>query len=337
MRYFSLSEFTGAAGLRRGDREPPRPGLRQVLVRLRAWSLNHRDLLIAENRYGPEVRPGVVPLSDGAGEVVEVGAEVSRWRTGDRVIGIFLPNWISGEARAESFAAALGGSADGVLTEYAVFDEQALVAAPEHLSFAEAATLPCAAVTAWQAVVEVGGGRPGQQVLTLGSGGVSVFAVQLARALGVRVVATSSSDEKLARLAELGAAELVNYREVPEWGKDVAARTGGGVDNVIEVGGAGTLPQSLRAVRPGGRISVIGVLEAGPGISPVPLLRKALRLQGVYVGSREMFEALNRTLVQHRLHPVVDRVFPFSEAEQAYRYFATQQHFGKVVIVEDGP
>lgn len=338
MRYYSLPGFTGPRALRLARRDPPRPGPRQVLVRMRAWSLNYRDLLIAYGRYGPGIRPGVVPLSDGAGEVVDRGPAVTRWRPGDRVAGLFLPGWQSGPPTAARLAAALGGSADGVLAEYVAFDEDAVVAVPGHLDFQEAATLPCAALTAWQAVVELGALHPGQTVLTLGSGGVSVFALQIAAAGGARVIATSGSDRKLERLAELGAADLVNYKRTPRWGHMVAELTGkdAGVDHVVEVGGAGTLRQSVTAARAGGRISVIGVLSSGDGLSPVPMLRKVLTVQGVQVGSAQMFRAMNRALEHQRIHPVIDSVFPFCDAPAAYRRLESARHIGKVVISADG-
>ncbi|GAT67138.1 NAD(P)-dependent alcohol dehydrogenase [Planomonospora sp. ID91781] len=334
MRYYHLPEFGGVDALRLGERDEPRPGPRQVLVRMRAWSLNHRDLLIARAAYGRDVRPGVVPLSDGAGEVAATGDGVTRWRPGDRVAGTVIPRWTAGPPTAEKVAGMLGGSLDGVLAEYVVFDEEALVAVPAHLSLLEAATLPCAAVTAWHALVEVGGLRPGQRLLTLGSGGVSLFALQLAAAGGAHVTATSGSADKLDRLRGLGAADVVDHAADPGWGATVHERTGG-VDHVIEVGGAGTLRQSITAARTGGRISVIGVLSRGEGVGPVPLLRKALTVQGVLVGSREMFEELNRALERHRIHPVVDSVFPFSDAAAAYRRLASGRHVGKVVIGAD--
>ena len=334
MRYYHLPYFGGPDALRQAERDEPKPGPREVLVRMRAWSLNHRDLLIARDAYGRDVRPGVIPLSDGAGEVVAVGDEVTRWRPGDRVVSTVLPRWTAGPPDAGKVAGMLGGSLDGVLAEYVTFDEEAVVAVPGHLDFAEAATLPCAGVTAWQAVVELGGLRPGQRLLTLGSGGVSIFALQLAVAGGAHVVATSGSPEKFDRLRELGAAAVLDHAADPEWGAAVHALTGG-VDHVVEVGGAGTMRQSITAVRTGGRISVIGVLSRGAGLSPVPLLRKALIVQGVLVGSREMFEALNRALERHRIRPVIDSVFPFSEAAAAYRRLASGRHLGKVVIVAD--
>ncbi|MFH8385287.1 NAD(P)-dependent alcohol dehydrogenase [Kitasatospora sp. NPDC018058] len=335
MKYYHLLALSGVDALRLDEREMPVPGPGGVLVRMRAWSLNYRDLLIADDRYGRGMKPDLVPLSDGAGEVVGTGAEVTRWRPGDRVMGVFMPEWISGPADAARTAVALGGPVDGVLAEYVVFDQEALVAAPPHLDFAEAATLPCAAVTAWHALMVHGGLVPGQSVLTLGSGGVSVFALQFAVLAGAEVIVTSSSDAKLERFRAMGAGAGVNYSRTPEWGRHVHELTGGGVDHVIEVGGAGTLPQSIRAVRTGGRLSVIGVLSQGPGIDPVPLLRKAVTVQGMQVGSRETFEAMARTIALHRVRPVIDRAFPFSDAPAAYRYLASGSHFGKVVIVAD--
>ncbi|MEU6888660.1 NAD(P)-dependent alcohol dehydrogenase [Streptomyces viridosporus] len=332
MRRYRLDGFAGTSSLRLERCDVPVPGPRQVLVRMRAWSLNHRDLLIAHGRYGRDVLPGLVPLSDGAGEVVRSGAEVTRWRPGDAVVGLFLPGWQSGRPRVDR---ALGGSVDGVLAEYVVFDEDAVVAPPSHLDFAEAATLPCAALTAWQAVVELGGLHPGQSVLTLGSGGVSVFALQIAAAGGARVIATSGSASKLERLRALGACEVIDHAQTPDWGARAAAWSGGGVDHVIEVGGAGTMRQSITAARVGGRISVIGVLGGGPGISPVPLLRKVLCVQGVQVGSAEMFRAMNRALEHHRIRPVIDRVFPFSRAAEAFRHLESGAHIGKVVLTAE--
>ncbi|WP_205660546.1 zinc-dependent alcohol dehydrogenase family protein [Amycolatopsis antarctica] len=334
MRYHHLPSFTGADALRVAERDEPAPGPGQILVRMRAWSVNHRDLLIASGRYGRGMRANVVPLSDGAGEVVATGQGTTRWTTGDRVLSVFMPNWQSGPIDERSAAGALGGPVDGVLAEYVVFDEDAVVSAPAHLDMPEAATLPCAAVTAWHALVTHGGLAPGQQVLALGSGGVSVFAVQLAVAGGARVTVTSGDDRKLERLCGLGAADGVNYRRVPEWGRTIHGRSGG-VDHVLEVGGAGTLRQSLAAVRTGGRVSVIGVLADGAGISVPHLLWKAVTVQGLSVGSRAVFEELNRAIVRHAIHPIVDRVFPFGEAAEAYRHLGTGKHFGKVVIVAD--
>lgn len=300
---------------------------------MRAASLNYRDLLVATGRYGKtEVRPGLVPLSDGAGEVAAVGPDVTRVKEGDRVAGIFMQGWIAGPPDESYRATALGGSIDGVLAEYVLFEEEGLVHLPEHLSFEEGACLPCAGVTAWNALTALRPVGPEQTVLLLGTGGVSIFALQFAHAAGARVIVTSSSDEKLARAKELGAAEGVNYRTHPDWEKEVWALTGKrGVDHVVEVGGAGTLPKSIAATRVGGAVHLIGVLTGGQ-IDPLPVMQKAIDLRGVFVGSREMFEAMNRAVAFHRIQPVIDRVFPFEEAQAAYRHLESQAHLGKVVI-----
>ena len=315
------------------DRPIPGPGPGEILVRMRAASLNYRDLLVRQGRYRGALQPNLVPLSDGAGEVVAVGAGVTAFEPGGRVAGAFFPRWPAGAPSAEATASALGGSAPGVLAEYAVLSEGGAVSVPEHLSFEEAATLPCAALTAWNAVVEVARAGAGDTVLLLGTGGVSIFALQFARLHGARVLITSSSGEKLARARHLGADGGVNYRAAPDWEQEVLRLTGGrGVDLVVEVGGAGTLERSLRAVRVGGTIAMIGVLAGAGAVDPRPLLSKSARLQGIYVGSGEMFAAMNRAIAAHCLHPVIDRVFAFDEALAAYDHLAAGRHFGKVVI-----
>ena len=333
MRAYHLPKAGAIEDLTLTALETPRPARRQVLVRMRAASLNYRDLLVATGRYGKtEVRPGLVPLSDGAGEVAAVGPDVTRVKEGDRVAGIFMQGWIAGPPDESYRATALGGSIDGVLAEYVLFEEEGLVHLPEHLSFEEGACLPCAGVTAWNALTALRPVGPEQTVLLLGTGGVSIFALQLAHAAGARVIVTSSSDEKLARAKELGAAEGVNYRTHPDWEKEVWALTGKrGVDHVVEVGGAGTLPKSIAATRVGGAVHLIGVLTGGQ-IDPLPVMQKAIDLRGVFVGSREMFEAMNRAVAFHRIQPVIDRVFPFEEAQAAYRHLESQAHLGKVVI-----
>jgi len=313
----------------------PKPGRGQVLVRMRAASLNYRDLMVLTGRYARGTPlPDLVPLSDGAGEVAEIGPDVTRVKPGDRVAGIFMQSWIGGDIEPEHAASSLGGAIHGVLAEYVLFDQQGLVHLPPHLSFEEGATLPCAGVTAWNALYA---GRPliaGQSVLVLGTGGVSIFALQFARAAGAQVIATSSSDNKLARAKQLGATATVNYRDHAEWQKDVLALTDGrGVDHVIEVGGAGTLARSIEAARPGGQIHQIGVLTGGGGqIDPSISMRKGLILRGIYVGSRQMFDAMNRAIAVNALHPVIDRVFAFEQAADAYRHMQSQAHLGKIVI-----
>ncbi len=332
MQVWELATPAGIDSLTLAERPDPEPGHRQVLVRMRAASLNYRDLIIVKGGYGRNLKLPLIPLSDGAGEVVATGPGVTRFHTGDRVAALFMQSWLAGPYREAYGTSALGGAIDGVAAELAVFDEDGLVPAPDHLSWEEAATLPCAALTAWNALFVAAGLQPGQTVLTMGSGGVSVFALQFARLAGAQVIATSSSNEKLERLREMGAERLINYRETPQWGKVVREMTGGGVDAVVEVGGAGTLEQSLRAVRAGGTIALIGVL-AGPGtFTPNWIFMKALRLQGIYVGSRAMFEAMNQAVAAAELHPVIDRTFEFTELPQALRHLEAGAHVGKVVV-----
>jgi NADPH:quinone reductase-like Zn-dependent oxidoreductase len=324
--------------LRLASRPDPTPGPGQVLVRVKATSLNYRDLITVEGKYARSApKPDLVPLSDGAGEVVSVGAGVTRWKAGDRVAGCFMQRWSGGEADAEAFATAMGGAIDGMLTELAVLEEGGAVRVPGHMSYEEAATLPCAALTAWHALVEIGGIKAGDTVVVQGSGGVSIFALQLARLMGARVIATSGSAAKAERLKAMGATAVIDYKAVPEWHTEVLRLTGGrGADIVVEVGGPGTLPRSFQAARVGGRIPVIGLLSGvGGEVDPMPILRRNLRVQGVYVGSRQMFEAMNRAMDEAKLKPVVDRVFAFDEAKAAYAHMKAQGHFGKIVIRHD--
>jgi NADPH:quinone reductase-like Zn-dependent oxidoreductase len=316
------------------ERDSPQPGRGEVLVRFHAASLNYRDLLFAWGVYNPKAKFPVVPLSDAAGEVVAVGERVTRWKTGDRVCPIFTQGWIEGRYTLEKSGTTLGGGdLDGVLRELGTFSEQGLVRIPDHLSYEEAATLPCAAVTSWHALVDAGRLRAGETVLVLGTGGVSIFALQFAKMHGARVIATSSSDEKLARAQELGADETINYKARPDWEREVLRLTGGmGVDHVVEVGGAGTIPKSVACTRIAGRIAVIGVLASGEGFNPMSLLMKSLRMQGIFVGSRQMFEDMNAAIATELMRPVIDRVFPFDEAPAALRYMETGSHFGKIVI-----
>ncbi|MCC6492820.1 MAG: NAD(P)-dependent alcohol dehydrogenase [Pirellulales bacterium] len=333
MKAFELAQF-GLDQLKLVEREPPRPGPREVVVKLRAASLNYRDLMFCRGVYNPKAKLPAVPLSDGAGEVVEAGPEVTRWKVGNRVCPIFNQGWIDGGYSADKAGATLGGGdLDGVLRELAAFDEQGLVAVPDRLSYEEAATLPCAAVTAWHALIVSGRVHAGQTVLTLGAGGVSVFALQFAKLHGARVIATSSSDEKLARMRQLGADETLNYRACPDWEREVRRLTDGrGVEHVVEVGGAGTLAKSVAATSAGGHIAVIGVLSQGPGLDPIPLLMKGLRLQGIFVGSRRMFEDMRSAISQGGLRPAIDQIFPFMDIQAALRHMERGSHFGKIVI-----
>jgi NADPH:quinone reductase-like Zn-dependent oxidoreductase len=333
MRAYRLVEFAGPDAFRREELISPTPGPGQVLIRIRAVSLNYRDLLISKGLYNPKLRLPLIPCSDGAGEVQVTGAGVTRFKPGDRVTANFMPAWIGGQLDETKSRSALGGDVDGVLAEEVVLPEDGLVTIPDHLSFEEAATLPCAALTAWHALVVGGGIKPGDTVLTQGTGGVSIFAHQFARMAGARVIATSSHEAKLARLREMGASDVINYKATPEWDRPARELTRGvGVDQVVEVGGAGTLARSIRAVRLGGYIALIGVL-AGPGeMNPMPILMKSVRVQGIFVGSRTMFEAMNQAIRLNQLRPVIDRVFPFEEAVAALKYQESGAHFGKVVI-----
>ena len=318
------------------DRPDPKPGAGQVLVRMHAFSLNYRDIMVAEGTYNPKLRMPLVPLSDGAGEVVEVGGGVTRWKPCDRVMGAFMQTWIDGPVTEDKSRSALGGSIDGVASEYVLFDEEGLVGIPEHLSYEEASTLPCAGVTAWRALMFDSQLHASDKVLLLGTGGVSIFGLQFARMMNADVIITSSSEEKLARAAELGATSGLNYREQPEWGKAARELSGGiGVDNVLEVGGAGTLPQSVKAVRMGGVISLIGILTGGGDVSIVPLFMRSIRLNGIFVGSRTMFEKMAQAVAAKRIRPVIDRVFAFTELQDALHYMKTGAHFGKIVVKVD--
>jgi len=325
---------TAQGTVQRGTREIGEPGPGQLRVEVKAVSLNFRDLILVRGRPGMPPLTNVIACSDGAGVVRAVGPGVRAFKVGDRVCGTFFENWSSGTLTPEAWAATRGGGIDGMLAKRVLLNEGGAVRAPAHLSFEQAACLPCAAVTAWHALIERANLRPGQSVLLLGTGGVSTFALQIARAAGARVIITSSSDEKLERARKLGAHEGVNYRTYPQWSKRVLELTDGrGVDVTLEVGGPETFVQSLAATRMAGTIAVIGALETGQGtIHPSQIYSKSLRLHGIYVGSREMFTSLNAFLELHRLEPSVDRVFGFDEAPAAYQYLASAAHFGKVVI-----
>ena len=334
MKCYVIPKPAGIDSLTLVDRAEPKPGPRQVLVRVKATSLNYRDLITVEGQYARAApKPDLIPLSDGAGEVVAVGPGVSRLKAGDRVAGCFMQKWVGGEIDTAAQASAMGGAIDGMLAEYAVLEEDGAVLLPKHLSYEEGATLPCAAVTAWHALVEIGEIKAGDTVLVQGSGGVSIFALQFARLAGARVIATSSSKAKAERLRHMGAEAVIDYRASPDWDQEALKLTGGrGCDIVVEVGGAGTLPRSFMAARLGGRIAVIGLLSGMAQVDPMPILRRNLRVQGLYVGSRQMFDAMNRAIEAAALKPVIDKVFPFAQAKDAYRHLKSQQHFGKIVI-----
>jgi NADPH:quinone reductase-like Zn-dependent oxidoreductase len=333
MKVYEIRDGFGLDSLRLADRPDPRPGRGEILLKIRAVSLNYRDLLVVKGAYNPKMKLPRIPCSDAVGEVADLGPDCTLLKVGQRVAGLFMPTWLGGELTDAKGRSALGGSVDGVLAEYAVLPEDGVIPVPEHLSDEEAATLPCAAVTAWQGLVTAGRVKPGDSVLVQGTGGVSLFALQFARLSGARVIATSSSDEKLARVKALGASDGINYRTTAKWGEQVSQLTGGrGVDHVIEVGGAGTLAQSLRAVRTGGHIALIGVLSGHGEFNPVPILMKGVRVTGIYVGSKDMFEAMNRAIALHQLRPIVDRVFSFTDAVAAFRHMEAGAHFGKIVV-----
>jgi len=333
MKLYEFRETKGIDSLMLTEREAPKAGPGQVLIRVHAVSLNYRDLLIAQGRYPRGLKLPLIPMSDGAGEVVETGAGVTRVKRGDRVAGIFMQNWLCGEVSATAARGALGGSLDGMLAEYVVLSQEGVVHIPSHLSYEEAAALPCAAVTAWNALTSWML-KPGISVLAQGTGGVSIFALQFAKVTGARVIVTSSSDEKLKKAEGLGASALINYSLTPDWDQKAIELTNGvGIDHIVEVGGWGTLARSMNAVRVGGRISLIGLLTGAEGaVNPMPILGKQIQLQGIFVGSRDMFESMNRAIAVHQLRPVIDRVFEFREAREALRYLESGSHFGKVVI-----
>ena len=316
------------------DVPEPEAGPGEVLVRLRACSLNYRDQIIPLGLYmGGTVAVDTVPLSDGAGEVVAVGAGVTSVKPGDRVAGTFFQNWIDGPPNPGAGPALGAPPATGMLQDLVVLPEHGVVPLAESLSFEEAACLPCAGVTAWNALME--GPHPvraGESVLVLGTGGVSLLALQIARAAGAQVIATSSSDQKLARATALGADKTINYREVPAWGTAAADLSGGGVDHVVEVGGAGTLKQSITAVGFGGEIALIGVLTREGDTNPHPLMFKGGSIRGIFVGSRGMASRLNAFIDTHAIKPVIDCTFDIEQALEAYRYQSSSALFGKVVI-----
>jgi len=316
--------------------EIPKPQAGEVLVKIKACSLNYRDLLVKSGKSASGGAGGFVPLSDGAGEIVACADDVKNWSPGDRVALTFFRDWQDGPFQMSYHKAARGGSCDGVLSEYCAVPSHSIVKIPEHLSYEEAACLPCAGLTAWQALFERSRPLPEHgSILCIGTGGVSIFALQFAAAAGAGVYITSSSDQKLERAAALGATGGINYRTTPDWDQAVFALTDKvGVDQVIEVGGPGTFAKSMNAVKAGGTISLIGVLT---GFDPCPaslfpLVSRAVDINGIYVGSRAMFERMNTFIVDHSLRPVIDRTFPFHEINQAYEYLASGQHFGKVAI-----
>lgn len=334
MKLYELQNRGGLDNVVRAERADPTPGPYQVLLKMKACSLNYRDLLVAKGGYGAPPPAGRIPLSDGVGEVIEVGSGVTRVKVGDRVCGIFMQGWLGGRIPIEAPVTALGGAIDGMLAEYVVLSEQGVVKVPAHLSDDEAASLPCAAVTAWNALVCQGEMKAGDTIVCLGTGGVSMIALAFAKMFGANAIVTSSSDEKLAIAKSLGADEVINYKATPDWDKAVIERTGGrGADIVVEVGGSGTLSKSINSARLGGTVAMIGVIAGTSGeINTAAILRRQIRVQGIYVGSREMFEDMNRAIDTNKMRPSVSRSFGFEEAGAAYRHLESAQHTGKVTI-----
>jgi len=331
MRAWQIPSF-GIDSLELVDRSTPQPGPGEVLVKIHAVSLNYRDLMMVKGSYNPKLRLPRIPCSDGAGEVAAIGGGVTEWKPGDRVCGSFFQNWIDGPPTPAKIKGVLGGDIDGMIAEYVLLKEAGLVRIPGHLSFEEAASLPCAAVTAWNALAAANL-PPDSAVLIQGTGGVSIFALQFAKMKGMRVLGISSSDAKLQRAASLGLDKGLDYGETSEWDRWVMEQTSGeGVDLVVEVGGVGTLPRSLRAVKMGGMIAQIGVLSAPAEPIPIPLiLHRQVRIQGIYVGSRHDFEAMNKAITSSGLHPVL-KSHPWTETRETFRAVESASHFGKLVL-----
>lgn len=334
MKAYEIQEF-GIDNLALIERPDPIAAPDEVVVKFHAASLNYRDYMVVSGTYNPRMKLPAIPLSDGAGEIAEVGSNVTKWKVGDRVMPIFAQRWFDGGSSEEKRRTSLGAGTqwDGVLREYGAFDQESVVRIPKFLSYEEAATLPCAALTAWNALFVSGRVKPGETVLTLGTGGVSVFAMQFAKLAGAQVVSTSSSDEKLNHLKQLGSDETINYRKREDWDKAVLELTDGvGVDHVVEVGGAGTLAKSISSVRIGGHVALIGALTGAAAFNPTTVFMKAIRLQGIFVGSRQMLIEMNKAISVNKFRPVIDRVFEFNEARDALKHMESGSHFGKIVI-----
>jgi NADPH:quinone reductase-like Zn-dependent oxidoreductase len=336
VRALQVAEPWGLDAIQMIEAPDPAPGPGEVRVRMRAVSLNYRDLLMVNGAYGrgPRVAGPITPFSDGCGVVEAIGPGVTRFQPGDRVATMFFQGWISGPPTLEKALTALGNPIPGAGRELATFSEQGLSKVPAFLTDQEVATLPCAALTAWRALFEDARLAPGDTVVLQGTGGVSIFGLQFAHAAGYRTLITSSSDEKLERAKALGATEVVNYRSTPAWSKAVRSFTGGrGADFIMEVGGGGTIEQSVAAIRIGGHIAIIGVVAgAGDGFNPAALIGNAAKMQGVFVGSRDMFEGMCRAIDQHQIRPVVDRVYPWTEFKAAFEAMRAGEHFGKIVL-----
>jgi NADPH:quinone reductase-like Zn-dependent oxidoreductase len=335
MRVFQVEDAWSMENVRLSTTPEPPVGAGQVRLRMKAAAVNYRDLLVPSRGYGSKMKAlPLIMLSDGCGVVESAGEGVTRFKKGDRVCPLFFQNWRSGGPNPQRLALSLGSELDGTMSEFMAIPEEGAALAPAHLDDVEAASLPTAAVTAWRALVTEGRTKPGDKVLLQGTGGVSLFALQFAKMLGAYAIVTSSSDEKLAKVRAMGADETINYKSVPEWGKRARETTGGdGVDHVVEVGGQGTLPQSLRAIRTGGTISMIGVLSGGVmNVQLGQIVTRHIRLQGITVGSSEDFEQMAAAMALHKIRPVIDRVFAFEELRPAMEYLSSGRHFGKIGI-----
>lgn len=334
MKAYEIQNFD-LDSLKMVERPTPEPGYGQILVSMKAASLNFRDLMTVLGHYNPKQPLPLVPLSDGAGVVEAVGPGVEQVKVGDRVCSSFFQRWLAGPPSIEKCAkSSLGGPLDGCLAQSVLLSSEGVAKIPDWMSFEEAATLPCAALTAWNALMDLGSLKAGDRVLVLGTGGVSIFALQIAHMMGAEVIATSSSDAKLERAKQLGAAHGINYKTTPDWGKAVLDLTGKqGVDYVIEVGGAGTMERSLQAVRMGGMVATIGILSGvAERLNLLPVLMKQARVQGVFVGSAHLLKEMIRAFDLNKVHPVIDKVYPFEEAVAALRHMQSGAHVGKLVI-----
>ncbi|MGO4537394.1 zinc-dependent alcohol dehydrogenase family protein [Paenibacillus sp. 2TAB19] len=335
MKTYVLQGGFGLDHVAEVDRPIPTPGRGEVLIRMKAVSLNARDIGVIDGFYNPELKEPLIPVSDGVGEIVALGENAGKFRIGERVSAIFTQSWKSGEATQENWITTLGSPLQGLLAEYVVLPEEGLVRVPQHLSDVEAATLPCAGVTAWHAIVEEGKVKAGDTVVVQGTGGVSLFALQFAKLQGAKVIVTSSSNEKLARAKSLGADYGINYKETAEWDKAVLEFTQGkGADHIVDLGGGATLNRSISALKVGGQISIVGILSGASveDLAIVPAILRRAKLQAINVGSRAMFENMNVAIEHHRLHPVIDSEYPFSQAVKALTHLAEGSYFGKIVI-----
>lgn len=335
MKVYEIQGSFGFENLKAVERPNPVASPGQVVIKVKSTSINYRDLLMVKGHYNPKQPLPLIPFSDGAGEVISIGDSVTRLAVGDRVAGCFFQGWTDGRpTRQNTAGTSLGGPLNGMLAEYVALDESGVVKVPEHLSFTEASTLPCAPLTAWSCMWRHGNVRPGDTVLTLGTGGVSIATLQLAKMAGATVIITSSSDEKLERAKKLGADHTINYKTHENWSKEVRNFTGReGVDHIIEVGGVGTLDQSIRSCRVGGHISLVGILAGMQSkLNLTSVLMSDIRIQGVFAGPRDCFENMNRAITAHQMKPVVDKTFGWGEAKEALQYIESGSHFGKVCI-----